>query len=964
MAATVGVETEGVRVEVLGPLRVLDATGTDVTPTGTLQRRLLAFLVLRRDRGVNASEAIEALWPERLPRDAAAALQNQISRLRRALPAATISSTGDGYSLASEGLEVDADVLADAIHLADRDASTLDRLDAIVARWPGPAYPELADVDDGRIEAFRLEELRVRVLEVRAECRLAIGEAGAVVPELSRLVDEHPLRERPRSLLMEALERDGRRVEALRTYDDFRRRLGDDLGIEPSPALAAQHVALLDGTAPAAASASDRVATPNTVSRLPVPATSLIGREELLDGAAAAVEQHRIVTLVGPAGVGKTRLAVELGHRLRVDDDRPVAMCELAAVAPADVVEQVAAGLGIEPRAGTEPTERLADVLAGGPLVLLLDGCEHALDPVAGLVERLVGRCPALRVVVTSQERLRVPGEQVLSVPALGSNDGDAPAVRLFVERARAAAAAELTETELEVVAEITRRLDGLPLAIELAAARLHTHELAEVAAGLDERFSFLSSGYRGSTRHGSLRAAVSWSYDLLDDRLQRVLAQLSVFAGTFSAADAAAVCELDPTLRADDLAQLVERSLVVRSDGGRYTLLETLRAFGAEQLDAGGATDLVRDRHAGHFVTWVDEANRRLFDSGLGAIAAVEAALPDLRVALDHLLAGGHVDRASRLVAALRYFGFFRPRPDVLAWADRVAAADPDGSDPRAPLVEVARAYAAWLVGDVAGSAARSERALELSRAAGSVPSAVSEWCGTVALIEGRLDEAADWYRQGVVAAVEAGDDAERRFVAATELLALAYAGAPSGPTRADEVVTEMGDAETAQAAYGWYCAGEAVLGVDDELARSRLTRAVQLGELTGASLVVGLAGASRASIDARVGDPAVAVEAYRWLIPHWRRAGVWSTQWTMLRSIAMLLERLGRCREAAVLEGAVRSTVEGHRIFGADEEALSALGVACRRALGEEGYAAARREGTQLGGDAAADFALHALG
>jgi hypothetical protein len=435
------------------------------------------------------------------------------------------------------------------------------------------------------------------------------------------------------------------------------------------------------------------------------------------------------------------------------------------------------------------------------------------------------------------------------------------------------------------------------------------------------------------------------------------------VFAGAFSPADAAAVCDLDPRMRADDLAQLVERSLVVRVGGGRYALLETLRAFGAEQLVAIGTDQAVRGRHAAHFVALAEEADRGLLDGRPDALATVDEALPDLRSALDHLLAGGDVDRASRLVAALRYFGFFRPRPDVLAWADRVAAADPDGSAPDAPLVEVARSYAAWLVGDVAGAAARSVRALELATAAGSIAPGVSALCGTIALIEGRLDDAVVWYRQGVAGAVAIADEGQRLFFAATELLALAYAGDPVAVSKADDLIAGVGEGKSAQAAYVSYCAGEAVLGVDDELARSRFTQAVDSAERTGAWLVVGLAGASRASIDARIGDPAAAVEAYRWLIPHWRRSGVWSTQWTMLRSIALLLVRLGRHREAAVLEGAVRATDEGHRIFGADEAALDALGAACRRALGDAGYDAACREGTRLDGDAAADFALLAL-
>jgi predicted ATPase len=891
-------------------------------------------------------------------------LQNQVFRLRRALPAIEITSASEGYCLASASVDVDADVLAAGLHAGEVDAAALD---AVLARWNGSAYPELADVDDGRIEASRLDELRVLVVEARAEHRLASGAGAELVPELARLVDEHPLRERPTSLLMEALVSAGRSVEALRTYDDFRRRIGDELGIEPSPALAAQHGALLQGTDSAVTLAP--VATGPavvTTGRLPVPATRLIGRDRLVDDVVQAMADHRVVTLVGPGGVGKTRVAVELGHRSRADGDRPVTLCELNATAPAAVVEQVAADLGIEPRAGTDLVERIADVLGSDPLVLVLDGCEHALDPVAALVERLVARCPEVRVLVTSQERLRVSGESVLRVPSLPSGDEEAAAVQLFVERARAAAPGiEIPTRDLELVADITRRLDGLPLAIELAAARLHTHELAEVAAGLDERFSLLSAGYRSSTRHGSLRAAVSWSYDLLDARSQQLLAELSVFAGSFSAGDAAAVSALDPPAGPDDLAVLVERSLVARADGRRYALLETLRAFGAEQLESAGSADAVRRRHAEHHVAKAEDADRRLIEPPSSALADIDAALPELRSALGWLLSQGDVELAGRLMAALLDYGIMRLRPDVLAWAEQVVAADPDDRSPLAALVWVAASYGAWMAGDIEGCGVCADRARAVAeRSNEPEPPEVGSICGSFALFEGRLDDAVRWYRRGIAAATAVGDVAQLHLLENVELLGLAYAGDPTAADLATERLAERGAVENVHSAYLWYCAGEAVLATDPELARTRYVRALELAQRTGAPFVTGVAGASKVSIDARTGDPVAAAADYRRLIAHWRRAGVWSTQWTMLRSIAGLLARLGRPRDAAVLVGAVWATESGHRIFGADEIALGELGDHLRAELGEQALQAALEAGAALDGDAAIAHALHALG
>jgi tetratricopeptide (TPR) repeat protein len=315
----------------------------------------------------------------------------------------------------------------------------------------------------------------------------------------------------------------------------------------------------------------------------------------------------------------------------------------------------------------------------------------------------------------------------------------------------------------------------------------------------------------------------------------------------------------------------------------------------------------------------------------------------------------------------SLNDYGFFRLRPDVMAWADAVAAADPADESPCAPTVWVVSAYGAWMAGDLAGHDARAVRAVRAAGGsdAGLPPGTHPEVAvvrGNVDLFAGRLREAVRWYRRALEAA---GDDAVRRvFSQATELLALGYSDDPSAATVADALLAEVGDDVTPLAAYAWYCAGEAVASRDVVRARHRHARALDLAAATGTSAITGLAGASMASIDARHGDADVAAEAYRDLIAHWRRAGMWPTQWTMLRSIADLLARRGRHREAAALEGAVRATRAGHEIFGADEVALAALGSRLRGHLGDETYDQARAEGAELDGDAAAELALAALG
>jgi predicted ATPase/DNA-binding SARP family transcriptional activator len=945
------------RVDVLGTLRVSGPDGSDLTPAGELPRRLLALLVLRRGRAVSADQAIDAMWPVAMPANPAAALQNHVFRLRRGLPVEVIESAPDGYRLDPALVVVDADELAAVLHAEASPVAVLAGLDAVLARWRGPAYPELDDLDEARTEAQRLEDLRGRARETRAEALLAVGGTDGLVAELASLAEEQPLRERPRALLMEALAATGRRAEALRVFDDFRRLLGEELGIEPSPALAARHQELLDGGAVTGWS-------PET--RLPVPMTSLLGRDALLAGVTDLIEDERLVTLVGPGGVGKTRLLVEVGHRLlEARPDRSVVLCELSRAEAASAVDVVAAASGIDAKPGVRLVDRVAELLAATEVVLFLDNCEHVLDSVAELVEHVLGRCPRVRVVATSRERLRVPGEHVVVVPPLEAGDVTSPAVHLFVDRARAVASDFAPgDDELTRIEHVVTRLDGLPLAIELAAARMYTHDVHELAAGIEQRFELLSSGYRTSSRHGSLAAAVDWSFDLLDEEHRQTFTDLSVFIGSFDVADAAAVCGLEAATARSRLELLVERSLVTRAPGGRYVMLETLRAYGVEQLAAGNRLAAVEERHARHLVDWVDRADRRLGEPGTAALAEIDAAVPELHKALGWLLDHGDVDLAGRLVTSLFNYGFLRLRPDVLAWSERVAAADPGDRGSAAPVVWVVAAYAAWMAGDIVETGARAARALEVAeRAGGKLPPQVLAIQGAHALFEGRLHESADWFLRSADRAAAIPDPEYRVFAAASAVLGLGYACDPAGVELADQLLADVGDRATPVVSYLWYCAGEAELSTDLARARSRYERALELAEVTGASFVTGLAGASKASIDARIGDPVAAASGYRELIRHWRRAGMWSTQWTVLRSIAVLLDRLGRPEDAAVLQAAVRATTAGHRIFGSDELALDELAARLRHVLGDEGYEAAVRRGARLDGDAAVDYALQVL-
>jgi predicted ATPase/DNA-binding SARP family transcriptional activator len=944
-----------VRIDVLGPLCVRDETGADVTPSGHLQRRMLALLVLCRGQVVSLDSVVDTLWPSASPADPAGAVQNHISRLRRALPAGAIEAVASGYRLDPARVSVDVDRLEAVLAAGALEGGERREVEDMLQRWHGPAYPELDDADARWGALAYLDELRNRAEEVLAEARLAAGESDQAVADLIALAGREPLRERPRSMLMSALAATGRTAEALRVYDDFRRVLAAELGIAPSPALDAQHAALLLGAAAPIEATAGR--------RLPAPVASLVGRQELLAEVLRVTETARIVTLVGPGGVGKTRLLVEVGHRLRAGrSDRPVVLCELAQAGPDNAADLMASTLGIDPRPGVPPIGRVIDVVADGELVLLVDNCEHVLDVVADVVERVTEGCPHVRVLLTSRERLRVRGEHVVAVPPLPTDDVGSAAAELFIDRARAVDPNfDPDGAARPCVEEIVRHLDGLPLAIELAAARLYTHEIGEIAAGLDRPLTLLTAGHRTATRHASLEAVVAWSYDLLDPETQQAFAALAVFSGPFTAGDAGLVCVVEHGTIDEMLARLVEGSLVTRAPGGRFAMLETLRAFGLDRLAATGRHDVVRRRHAERMVQWAVDADRRLSTVDPRVLFDVDEALPELWSAFGWLLEHGLVEDAGRLVVALTPAAVLRLRPDVLAWAERVLDLDPQDVSPMASQLWAAASYAAWMAGDVPESGRRSERAIALAERAGAPPSQMAATSrGNLDLFEGRLQSAAAWYRRGVDVAE---DLAPRWMPAGAELLALGYAGERGVAELAESLLAEVGTIETAPAAYVWYCAAECVMAIDVDLATARMVRAIEIAELTRASFVRGVAGASKASIEARSGDPDTAARDYRWLIPHWQRAGMWSTQWTMLRGIVGLLERLGRHRQAAVLEGAVRGTAAGHRIFGADERELAECGARLRAALGDDAYEAARREGAALDGNAAVDHALASL-
>ncbi|WP_084546557.1 BTAD domain-containing putative transcriptional regulator [Glycomyces arizonensis] len=619
------------RVEILGPLRVRDDADRTVPVAGARLRSLLTRLALDTGEVVGTGALCRAVWPDGGPDDPGHALQALVSRLRAALPDdAEIRAASGGYRLALPPDAVDVhrfERLARAGRLALEDGRGEDAaplLREALALWRGEP---LADLPDAVAAATRLDELRLAALEDRFAAEMP-DRAADSIPELTELTEAHPLRERLHALLIDALRADGRGAEALAAFARIRDRLADRLGADPGPQLREAHLAAL------------RTERPERRGNLKAPINRLIGRDAELAQIAERLDAGRLVTLVGPGGVGKTRLATAVA----VDRDSPggVWTVELAAVTGAgDVAPAAVAALGLRDAAvPREALTRLSEALGAGGTLLVLDNCEHVVDAAAALAADLLGRCPNLSILATGREPLGITGELLVPVLPL---DADA-AVRLFTERARA------VRPDFEPtapVAELCERLDRLPLAIELAAARLRTMPLDTMMSKLDDRFALLRGGSRTALpRHRTLSAVVAWSWELLTDDEREGAERLAVCAGGFTA-DAA------EHLGAP-LESLVDKSLV-QFDGGRYRMLETIRQYALVQ-----ATDLhqARAAHAAHFLALAEHAAPRLRGSGqLPWLSRLTAERDNLNAAVDFACETGDADTAVRLCAALGHF-------------------------------------------------------------------------------------------------------------------------------------------------------------------------------------------------------------------------------------------------------------------------------------------------------------------
>ncbi|MEU0402425.1 BTAD domain-containing putative transcriptional regulator [Streptomyces sp. NPDC006197] len=742
-----------VRYSVLGPTLARTPDGTDVPVGGPRVRALLTVLALRAGRIVPVPDLVDEVWHgDEPPADAPAALQALVGRLRRALGRDRVVSAEGGYRLDARPEDVDvrrferlaAEGLA-ALGAADP-ARAAALLDEALGLWRGPAF---ADLPDREAEAARWEARRLDARRARLDAALVLGGAAAALPELTALCAAHPLDEPLQALRIRALRDTGRAAEALAAYESVRRALATRLGTDPSPALRALHAELLAPEPPRAPLRG------NLRARL----TSFVGRDEEIALVRDDLRGARLVTLLGPGGAGKTRLSQEAAERGTEDWPDGAWVAELAPVRdPEAVPEAVLAAVGAretvlrgagaeELRGGGDPLARLVEHCAGRRMLLLLDNCEHLVGAAAELAETLLARCPELRVLATSREPLGVPGETLRPLGPLPTG----MALRLLGERGAAVRPGFRVEDDPVAAGEVVRRLDGLPLAIELAAARLRMLTLRQIADRLDDRFRLLTSGARTVLpRQQTLRAVVDWSWDLLDGAERAVLRRLSVFTGGCDLEAAEAVCAGEPHAaepgpaepRAaepsvheprpaepcaaepsvhepqasepqapephavkphaveqsapvlDLLGALVDKSLVVAVPGEagmRFRLLETVAEYAGERLDEAGERAGTERRHLTYYRELARRTDPELRGSGqAGAIARFNTEYGNIRTALRRAVDAREEDEALVLVHSLLWYWQMRDlRADALHWAESVAALGPDPfGTPAAPVV------------------------------------------------------------------------------------------------------------------------------------------------------------------------------------------------------------------------------------------------------------------------------------
>jgi predicted ATPase/DNA-binding SARP family transcriptional activator len=915
---------------VLGPLEIVEG-GAVLAPGAGRQVTLLCCLLLHRGTVVSRDRLIDALWGARPPATAANALQVQVHSLRRLLGPDRIATEGTGYRLLVAPEETDAGRFE---ALLERGRDELERGEAGAAGehlreaidlWRGAAYQDVLYEEFAATEIARLEELRLDATELRIEADLALGRHQALVSELEGLVVRHSGRERLTRQLMLALYRCGRQGEALEAYRSAARTLRDELGLEPGPALRELERAILRQD-PALSIEPPELRARR---RLPAPGTTLVGRKAELGEVDDLLRraETRLVTLTGPGGIGKTRIAIQAAHDLVDAFHDGVFFVDLAnLVDPALVPPAIARVLSLEEPSGADLLDALREHLATRRCLLLLDNFE-VVDDAAPVVSELLAGAAGLAVLVTSRTALRLTGEHEVRVQPLALAD----AVQLFAARARAVAPAfRRPAEESDEVAEICRRLDCLPLAIELAAARTREYAPAELLAQVPGTLDLATGGGRDlPDRQRTLRATIAWSNRLLDPAQAAAFASLGVFAGGFTFAAADAVCGATrPTV-----ASLVARSLVHERPGHdgepRCFMLEAVREHALELLAEGGDADDIRRRHATYFATLAAEADSEpLANHPQSAWPRLDVEHDNLRAAILWSHAHDALDLELRLVGSLAYF--WSVRGYLLEGRRRIEAAleHAAGADPLLRARALAGgARLAHSLGDYEQMASLSEESLALCRSLADHGGTVLALNGLASALRnlGDLDRSIEIQEEAAALARETGDD--RSLAAALNNLGYSL----------------LSKNEIPRARV--YC----VEGL--EVCR-------RIGHRTGVSILLGNLGLA----DVLEGEHDRALATFREILLHDREIGYTEGLVYGLAGFAASLAAGGRAEDAATILGAAQAGADrtGLELEALERSVEEGTIAALRERLGEELFAETRGAGAHLSLDDAIEHAL----
>jgi predicted ATPase/DNA-binding SARP family transcriptional activator len=959
------------RFRVLGPVAVDTGDGIARTPGGAHGRALLAALLLHPGALVSTHRLAEAMWGEHPPADVDNAVHVAVGRLRRALgPAGNRLVTGPrSYRLELDGEPTDAELFEQdcraaraCVAAAPADAVAL--FDRGLARWRGAAFGEFAE-SFARPAAVHLEEERRVATEDRAEALLLAGCIEEAVAAAVDLVAAHPLADRAVLLLMRSLSAAGRTADALEAYRSHLRFLREQLGLDPSPQLRDLHAAILREDAEVPLRRSARAAPV----RLPRRPSALIGRDDQLAALTSLLADPGLVTLVGPGGVGKTRLALEVAHR-RTEAAELVWWVDLVPVLPTRVMEAVAAATGVEVAPGPDPAGALCAALATTRGLLVLDNAEHLLDPLAAVIDRLLDAAPGLAVLATSRERLALDREAVhtlLPLPLPVGADRDNPAVRLFLARMPSASRPP-DDAELALVAELCHRLDGLPLAIELGAARAEGLGLATLTDRLADRLGVLGGGRRtADRRHQTMHAVVEWSHDLLTAEEATLFRRLAVFPAAFTLDQAEAVCA-DETVPgyapAAVLARLVDKSLVQRVHPDRFRLLETLRAFATQQLQATGESPSFRDRHARDTTARLTTTNPQLWtEQEDAAVRALTRLTPDLHAAWEY--AAEH-DRALalRLTGEIYDFAYFRQRLDLLRWGLPAVGWQVDDPDLAAALGTAAAAT--WSAGRLAEAAAIAERGIALAGGP-EAPSAAlpMEVSADIAMFLGHTDDAVARYRRHAALRHARGEPGPALL--AELAVAHALVNGRRTPEAADVVAEALPRAVHAAnpTALAWahYLAAEVAADTDPHRAATNYRTALEYANQADSRLFATMAASSAAALQSRTGATRAALEAFPAVLDRWVQLGNDSALAWTLQHIIVLLAQAGADVAAAILAGAVLAHADARPSFAADRNRIGEALETVRTRLGEHATAAAVDAGSVLTRTATLQHARQAL-